>query len=232
MMAGRGKLKPTTKGKSHVQETTPVRSPLDDGKRSEMLNLSPSLSNRRSSGADLLPGLPDRAPRKSKGKSPLAKDPATKDGTIEVPGLGSLIERIVDERHQSNHFGDRPIKEHLELPSEENDKSNESSSIQTGDKSLKATDLSIGSSSSQEGNRSLNDKETEAWLSNISIFEEKKKDTSGAFEESNHGREKWGDLSTKIRAPKALKSLIIASISMLVEVTKGCGEREGRELAN
>ena len=82
MMAGRGKLKPTTKGKSHVQETPPVRSPLDDGKRSEMVNLSPSLSNRRSSGVDLLPGLPDRAPRKNKGKSPLAKDPTTKDGTI------------------------------------------------------------------------------------------------------------------------------------------------------
>ena len=26
-------------------------------------------------------------------------------------------------------------------------------------------------------------------------FEEKKKDTSGVFEESNHGSQKWGDLS-------------------------------------
>jgi hypothetical protein len=131
----------------------------------------------------------------------LPKDPTIKEGTVEVPSLGSLLEKSVDERHQSNHFGDPPLKEHLELPSEEKpnksienlstqtdakglgsiDRSIESSSIKTGAKGLNASDQSNESSSSQEGNRSLNDNETEAWLSNISIFEEKKKDTSGAF---------------------------------------------------
>ncbi len=53
---------------------------------------------------------------------------------------------------------------------------------------LNATDQSNESSSSQEGNRSQNDKEAEEWLSS-------KKDTSGVFEESNHGSQKWGDLS-------------------------------------
>jgi hypothetical protein len=57
--------------------------------------------------------------------------------------------------------------------------SNESSSIQIGDKGLNANELI--NPRSQEGNESLN----------IT----KKKDTSGTFEQSNHGREKWGDLS-------------------------------------
>ena len=128
-----------------------------------MFNLSPGLSNRRRSDTDLLPGLPDKTPRKKKDKSPLPKDPNTKDGTVQVPGLGSLIEKCVDERHQSNHFGEPPLKEHRELPSEENEiESITSSSTQTGVKGLDATDPSIGSSRSQEGNRSLNDKETEA----------------------------------------------------------------------
>ena len=59
--------------------------------------------------------LPDKTPRIRKNKSPLAKDPTTKEGTVEVPGLGSLLKTIVDERHQSNHFGDLPLKKHLEL---------------------------------------------------------------------------------------------------------------------
>jgi hypothetical protein len=103
----------------------------------------------------------------------------------------------VDERHQSNHFGDRPIKEHLERSSgEKAEMSNESSSIQIGDKGLNATELSNESSSIQTGDKGLNATD----LSNLSSQEgngsldnTKKKDTSGAFEESNHGREKWGD---------------------------------------
>ncbi len=67
--------------------------------------------------------------------------------------------------------------------------SNESPNIQTGDKGLNATDLS--NLSSQEGNGSLDNT--------------KKKDTSGAFEESNHGREKWGDLSDEDGNAKGAK---------------------------
>jgi hypothetical protein len=199
MKAGRGKLKPTKKDKSPVREPLPLRSPFDEFK------LSPGLSNRRRLSGDLLPGLPDKTPRRKKDKSPLIKDPKTKEGTVEVPGLGSLLEKSVDERHQSNHFGDPPLKEHLELPSEEKQnksiessstqtgakgldsihKSVESSSIQTGTKGLDATDPSRESSSSQEGNRSLNDKETEAWKSNKKFI----------FDEKTNGPKRWGDLS-------------------------------------
>jgi hypothetical protein len=156
-----------------------LRAPFDEFK------LSPDPPRRRRSDADLLPGLPDKTPRARKDKSPLPKDPTTKEGIVEVLGLGSLLEKSVDERHQSHHFGEPPVKEHIELPSEENqdksiessstqigancldsiDKSIESSSTQTGAKGLDAIDPSIGSSSSQEGSKSLNDKETEAWLS-------------------------------------------------------------------
>ena len=156
MMAGRGKLKPAAKSKSPIQEALPVRSPIDDSMRSQMFNLSSGLSNRRSSNADLLPGLPDKAPRKSKGKSPLAKDPK-KDGTIEVPGLGSLLEKCVDERHQSNHFGDRPVLEHLDRASiKKAETSNESSSIKIGDESLNAMETINESSSIQIGYEGLN----------------------------------------------------------------------------
>ena len=109
MMAGRGKLKTKT-GKSPVRETLPARSHIDEGMRSQMFNLSPGLCNRRSLNADLHPGLPDKTPRRKKDKSSLAKDPTTKEGTVEVPGLGSLLEKSVDERHQSNHFGDPSFK--------------------------------------------------------------------------------------------------------------------------
>ncbi len=116
----------------------------------------------------------------------MTKNP-TKEGTVEVPDLGSRLEKSVGERHQSNHFGDLPLKERLELPLEENpeksiegysvqtgakglepvDESNTSSGIHTGAKGLNAADESNTSSSSQEGDKGLNDKETEAWLSNI-----------------------------------------------------------------
>jgi hypothetical protein len=108
-------------GQVSYTTSPPCAPPIDEDKISQMFNLSPSLSNRRSSNADLLPGLPDKTPRRKKDKSPLAKDP-TKEGTVEVPGLVSLLEKSVgvDERHHSNHFGEPPLKAHLELelPSE------------------------------------------------------------------------------------------------------------------
>ena len=207
-MAGRGKLKPAAKSKSPIQEALPVRSPIDDGMRSQMFNLSSGLSNRRSSNADLLPGLPDKAPRKSKGKSPLAKDPK-KDGTIEVPGLGSLLEECVDKRHQSNHFGDRPVLEHLDRASiKKAETSNESSSIKIGDESLNAMDTSNESSSIQTGNEGLNANElsnTSSQEGNESRGNTTKKDTSGTYEQSNHGREKWGDVSDEDDKDKGAK---------------------------
>ena len=150
MMADRGKLKSAKKDKSPAREALPLRAPFDEFK------LSPDPPRRRRSGADLLPGLSDKTPRARKDKSPLPKDPKTKEGTVEVPGLGSLLEKSVDERHQSNHFGEPPLKEHIELPSEENqEKSIESSRTQTGVKGLDSIDKSIESSSTQTGAKGL-----------------------------------------------------------------------------
>ena len=90
MMAGRGKLGQTKakKDKSPARDALPLRAPFDEFK------LSPDRpSTRRRSGTDLLPGLPDKTPRARKDKSPLPKDPKTKEGTVEVPGLGSLLEK-------------------------------------------------------------------------------------------------------------------------------------------
>ena len=101
MMAGRGKLKPRKKDQS-PSPASPVRAPFDEFKS------SPPLSSRSRLSGELLPGLPDKTPRRRKDKSPLVKDPITKEGTVEVPGLGSLLEKSVDERHQK-----------CELPSEE-----------------------------------------------------------------------------------------------------------------
>jgi hypothetical protein len=115
MMAGRGKLKPGKKDQP-PSPASPVRSPFNEFKS------SPPLPSRSRKSGELLPGLPDKTPRRRKDKSPLAKDPTTKEGTVEVPGLGS----------------------HLELPSEENlNKGIENTSTQTGAKGLDSIDKSI-----------------------------------------------------------------------------------------
>ena len=203
MMAGKGKLtKAKPKDKSLRREgllpSVPVLAPFDEFKA------SPVRPTRRSAGTDLLSGLPDKVTRTK--KSPLPKDPETKEGTVEVPGLSSLlgtIDKVADERHQSSHANVPPPKEHRELPSEEKqDKSIESSSNQTGvkgldaedasivsssnqtgDKGLNRVDSSIGSSSSHEGDKSPQDKEAEEWLAN----------TKSMFDERTNGTKKWGD---------------------------------------
>ena len=133
-MAGKGKLKPSPrKDKSTSQEgllpAVPVLGPFDEFKA------SPVRSSRRSPGTKLNPGLPDTKTSRQK-KSPLPKDAEQKEGTIEVPGLNSLLahmEKTVDGRQQSALAGLMPPKEHRELPSEEKVcTSNESSSNQTG----------------------------------------------------------------------------------------------------
>jgi hypothetical protein len=46
----------------------PFRSPIDDGMRSQMYNLSPALQYRRRSGSTLVPGLQDLPPKKRRPK--------------------------------------------------------------------------------------------------------------------------------------------------------------------
>ncbi len=89
-MAGKGKLnqaKPKV-NKSPRREgllpDVPVRAPFDEFKA------SPVRPTRQSLGTEILPGLPDTLPRAK--KSLLSKDPKPKEGTLEVPGLGSLLD--------------------------------------------------------------------------------------------------------------------------------------------
>ena len=157
MMAGRGKLGQTKgkKDKSPARDAHPVRSPFDEFK------LSPSTSGRRSSDANLLPGLPDKTPRTRKNKSPLTKASTTKDGTIEVPGLGSRLEQCVDDNHQCNHFGEPPVKEHQAPITEVNlEESNESSIVSVGNRSLDATVQSNESSQTQAGDKDPSETDT------------------------------------------------------------------------
>ena len=156
-MAGRGKLGQTKakKDKSPARDALPVLAPFNEFK------LSPSTSSRRSSDVDLIPGLPDKAPRTRKNKSPSTKAPPTKDGTIEVPGLGSRLEQIVGDKHQSNHFGEPPVKEHQAPITEVNlEESNESSIVSVGNRSLDATVQSIESSQTQAGGKDPSETDT------------------------------------------------------------------------
>jgi hypothetical protein len=159
MMTGKGKLsqaKPKN-DKSPRREgllpAVPALAPFDE------FRPSPSRSTRQSSSTDLLPGLPDKTPRAKKDKFPLPKDPKTKEGTLEVPGLSSLLDSIdkaADERHQSNHAGVPPLKEHREIPSEENqDKSIESSSNQTGNKGLDAVTRALKAQAIRQATKAL-----------------------------------------------------------------------------
>ncbi len=58
----------------------PARSPLDDGMRSQMFNLSPTLSQRRRSNSPLLPELKDPPPKKRKAKVSVEDTPASAAG--------------------------------------------------------------------------------------------------------------------------------------------------------
>jgi hypothetical protein len=55
----------------------PLRSPIYDGMRSQMFNLSPALSQRRRSNSPLLPGLLDPPPKKRKAKMSVEDTPAS-----------------------------------------------------------------------------------------------------------------------------------------------------------
>ena len=118
----------------------------------------------------------------------MPKDPETKEGTVEVPGPSSLLVP--------------PPKEHRELPLEENqNKSIESSSSQTGDKGLDADNKSIESSSTQTGVKGLdiNDKSIESSSTQTGV---KGLDTNNESNESSSSQEGNKGLSADNKSGK------------------------------
>ena len=76
----------------------PVRSPLDDGMRSQMFNLSPALQYRRRSTSTLLPGLQDPPVRKRKSKVSLDSTSASAAGQVVKES------RTGDESEREKHL--------------------------------------------------------------------------------------------------------------------------------
>ena len=97
----------------------PNRSPLDDGARSQMFNLSDPLQTnlsaplrRRSGGPPLNPGLPEHTPRKRRGKEQ-AEPALSTEGQQFDPNLGSRLEQAVDDRHRQVMSVQAPLKERI-----------------------------------------------------------------------------------------------------------------------
>jgi hypothetical protein len=125
----------------------PARSPLDDGMRSQLFNLSPALSQRRRSNSPLLPGLKDPTPKKRKAKVSVEDTPASaadksssaedtstlasaanKSSSVEdtpAPPLGIRLSETVDQRLLQLSSSRIPEKEHSAIEGDK-DPGNES----------------------------------------------------------------------------------------------------------
>jgi hypothetical protein len=95
----------------------PTRSPLDDGSRSQMFNLSAPLQTnlstplrRRSGGEPLNPGLPEHTPKKRRIKEAVLST----EGQQFDPNLGTRLEQAVDDRHRQAMSEQAPLKEWIE----------------------------------------------------------------------------------------------------------------------
>ena len=142
-MSAKGKkaAAPKTKGPSSspVENRIPARSPIDDGMRSQMHNLSPSLQGspslsvrRRSGGNEPLVSLDmDPTPRRRKQKE--TSPPLNDQVAAGNPNLGSLLEHAVDNRHQQVQqqvlSEQTPIKERIERDSSDKESDKGSSSV-------------------------------------------------------------------------------------------------------
>ncbi len=124
-----------------------MRSPIDDGTRTQLFPLSSS--QRRRSGSPLLTGLPEPVPKRRKAKEPVL----SADTYVPDPNLGSRLEQAVDDR-RNQVVSARTAKEGAKGPSaasvhtdKESDKSSSSASIHTSRESDK------GSSAGEESDK-------------------------------------------------------------------------------
>jgi hypothetical protein len=111
----------------------PIRSPLDDGARSQMFNLSAPL-RRRSGGPPLNPGLPEHTPKKRRTKEP---SPSKEERQID-PDLGSRLEQAVDDRYRQIMSAQAPLlKESIEDESAKDSGNEESANGSANNESAK-----------------------------------------------------------------------------------------------
>ncbi len=124
-----------------------MRSPIDDGTRTQLFPLSSS--QRRRSGSPLLTGLPEPAPKRRKAKEPVL----SADTYVPDPNLGIRIEQAVDDR-RNQVVSARTAKEGAKGPSAasvhtdgESDKGSSSASARTVKESVKSS--SVGEESAK-----------------------------------------------------------------------------------
>jgi hypothetical protein len=132
--AGKEAPKDPTPKRAPSAGRLPARSPLDDGMRSQMFNLSPALSQRRRSNSPLLPGLTDPPSKKRKAKvsventsasaadnsssaedTPISASAANKSSSVEdtlTPPLDIRLSEAVDQRLLQLSSSKIPEKEH------------------------------------------------------------------------------------------------------------------------
>jgi hypothetical protein len=138
-------------------QNLPICSPLDDGARSQMFNLSTPL-RRRSRGLPLNPGLPEHTPKKRRVKEPVLST----EGHQFDPDLGSRIEHAVDDRHRQVMSAHAPLKERIEDRSAKGATNNGSAKGATYDESVKGAtnDESANGASSDESAKGANNNES------------------------------------------------------------------------
>ncbi len=144
-MSAKGKKATATKASKDpspvpvASRRTPVRSPIDDGTRTQLF--PPSSSQRRRSGSPLLTGLAEPAPKRRKAKEPVL----SADTYVPDPNLGSRIEQAMcDELNQV--VSTRTAKEGAKGPGaasvhtdKESDKGSSSASAHTAKESDKGS---------------------------------------------------------------------------------------------
>jgi hypothetical protein len=134
----------------------PTRSPLDDGARSPMFNLS-TLLRRRSGGVPLNPGLPEHTPKKKRVKELVLST----EGHQFDPQLGSRVEQIVADRQRQVMSAQAPINEWIEDRSAKGATNDESAKGATNDESASgaSSDESAKGANNNESNEGSGNKD-------------------------------------------------------------------------
>jgi hypothetical protein len=152
-----------------------VRSPIDDGTRTQLFPLSSS--QRRRSGSPLLVGLPEPAPKRRKAKEPAL----SADTYVPDPNLGSHLEQAVDDR-RNQLLSTHTAKEGAKGPSGasvhtaiESDEGPSAVSVHAAQETVRS---SSASEESVQGSSPVN-------LASSGIYSEKS---------AKSGQDKWGDL--------------------------------------
>ncbi len=212
-MSPRDKKATATKATNNPSPPTrrtpiPARSPIDDGTRTQLVTLP---SQRRRSGSPLLAGLPDRTPKKRKGKAKESPVSTIESATASsISDLGSRLEHAVDDRHQLTRFSKTPLKEHLE---------------QRGDKGPSSTETGKGGDKGPSSVRKGNDV-------SASGIESAKGSSPADFASSGvyagkspRGSTNWGDLEDGIFEKDSEEVNTFTNIAEIYQYCCGDGKR-------